>query len=86
MLYLIFPSFSRLKSNVSTEREKYVLSWVGSGKIIHSIVKVEDGLYWINRTRFPSFPALVEYYMGKSPTDSRHLSMGLQNSGMWNVE
>ena len=80
------PLFSRLKSNVITDGEKYVLSWVGRQRMMHGIVKVEGGVYWINRTRFPSFPALVEHYMCKPATDSFHLAMGLQNSTMWNVE
>ena len=44
-LNYIYRVLSRIKSHVTDDGHKYVLSWVGRNKLMHSIVKKEEGMY-----------------------------------------
>ena len=46
---------------------------------MHSIIQIENGKYKINRTKFSTFPALIESYMRKSEDDAYYLTGELQN-------
>ena len=65
--------------NHEEEKDKYVLSWKSSHKMMHCFIKIENATYKINQTKFSSFPALIESYMRKPEDDVYHLTRELQN-------
>ena len=70
----------RIKSNKTGDgKTGYVLVFVSVTKIMHCIIQMEDGMFWINKTKYPSFPALVDGYMNKKKGDDYYLLTGLNN-------
>ena len=68
--------------NPEEEMNEYVLSWKSRNrekKFMHSKIQIENGEYKINRTKFPSFPELIDSYMMKPEDDKFHLSGELEN-------
>ena len=61
------------------EKDSYALSWRSRKKMMHSIIQIENGTYKINRTKFSTFPALIESYMRKSEDDAYCLTVELRN-------
>ena len=55
------------------------MTFVSIKKTMHSIIQMEDGMMWINKARFNTFPALVEHYMNKRKADEYYLLTGLNN-------
>ena len=46
---------------------------------MHCIIQMENGMFWINKSKYSSFPALVEGYMNKKKGDDYYLLTGLNN-------
>ena len=49
---------------------------------MHSIIQMEDGKFWINKSKYPTFPGLVDHYMNKKKSDEYYLLTGLNNPNL----
>ena len=70
----------RIKTNKTGDGQRnYVLTFVSIKKTMHSVILMEEGMMWINKARFNTFPTLVDHYMNKKKTDEYYLLTGLNN-------
>ena len=67
------------EKNFEEEKDNYVLTWKSNQKIMHCIIQIENSNYRINKTKFSSFPSLIQYYMRKPEDDVYHLTRELRN-------
>ena len=56
-----------------------MLTFISVKRIMNCIIQMENGMFWINKSKYSSFPALVEGYMNKKKGDDYYLLTGLNN-------
>ena len=77
---LVYVCVFRIGSKKTEDgKTEYVLTFISTKRIMHSIIHVENGMFWINKSKYPSFPALVDGYMNKKKGDDYYLLTGLNN-------